>query len=208
MIAVGARALSQVFTETGQLDAVLDISMSSAAALEPRLRQDRSGPEGWSVWGALLLTAALAAARDNDVGAAWGYLRRAGRAADRLRADATTCGPVSDPPTSPSTGSPSPSNSAMCPKPSGAPNRSTPLPSRPIYWNGAPACTSTWAAPTSSAVTTPPPPPCSARPKNSAPEEVHYSVPVREALREMLKREHRYATPELRPLARRTGIIS
>jgi hypothetical protein len=41
-----------------------------------------------------------------------------------------------------------------------------------------------------------------------APEEVHYSVPVREALREMLKREHRYATPELRPLARRSGIIS
>jgi hypothetical protein len=37
---------------------------------------------------------------------------------------------------------------------------------------------------------------------------VHYSVPVREALREMLKREHRYATPGLRPLARRTGIIS
>ena len=28
-----------------------------------------------------------------------------------------------------------------------------------------------------------------------APEEVHYSVPVREALREMLKREHRYTTP-------------
>jgi hypothetical protein len=41
-----------------------------------------------------------------------------------------------------------------------------------------------------------------------APEEMHYSVPVREALREMLKREHRYATPELRPFARRTGIIS
>ena len=41
-----------------------------------------------------------------------------------------------------------------------------------------------------------------------APEEVHYSVPVREALREMLRREHRYTTPELRPLARRTGIIS
>jgi hypothetical protein len=41
-----------------------------------------------------------------------------------------------------------------------------------------------------------------------APEEVHYSVPVREALREMLKREHRYATPELRPLAQRTGILS
>jgi hypothetical protein len=45
-----------------------------------------------------------------------------------------------------------------------------------------------------------------------APEEVHYSVPVRvpvrEALREMLKREHRYPTPDLRPLPRRTGIIS
>jgi hypothetical protein len=87
LIAVGARALSQVFTETGQLDAALDISLSSAAALEPRLRQNGSGPEAWSVWGALRLTAALAAARDNDIGAAWGYLRRAGRAADRIRAD-------------------------------------------------------------------------------------------------------------------------
>jgi hypothetical protein len=85
--APGAQALSQVFTETGQLDAALDISLSSAAALEPRLREDRDGPEEWSVWGALLLTAALAAARDNDLGAAWDYLRRAGRAADRIRAD-------------------------------------------------------------------------------------------------------------------------
>ena len=87
LVAVGARALTQVFTETGQLDAALDISLSSAAALEPRLREDRSGPQAWSVWGALLLTAALAAARDNDTGAAWDYLRRAGRAADRLGAD-------------------------------------------------------------------------------------------------------------------------
>jgi hypothetical protein len=38
--------LSQVFTETGQLDAALDISLSSAAALEPSLRGDRSGPQG------------------------------------------------------------------------------------------------------------------------------------------------------------------
>jgi transcriptional regulator with XRE-family HTH domain len=70
LVAVGARALSQVFTETGQLDAALEISLRSAAALEPRLRQEGSGPEEWSVWGALLLTAALAAARDNDIGAA------------------------------------------------------------------------------------------------------------------------------------------
>jgi hypothetical protein len=46
------------------------------------------------------------------------------------------------------------------------------------------------------------------RAEKLAAEEVHYSVPVREALREMLKREHRYATPELRPLARRAGVIS
>jgi hypothetical protein len=41
-----------------------------------------------------------------------------------------------------------------------------------------------------------------------APEEVHYSVAVREALREMLKREHRYATPELRRSRGEPGIIS
>lgn len=65
----------------------MQTSLSSAAALEPTLRGDRSGPQGWSVWGALLLTAALAAARDNDIGAASDYLRRANRAADHLHAD-------------------------------------------------------------------------------------------------------------------------
>jgi transcriptional regulator with XRE-family HTH domain len=170
LIAVGARALSQVFTETGQLDAALDISLSSAAALEPRLRGDRSGPQGWSVWGALLLTAALAAARDNDIGAASDYLRRAGRAADHLHADRNDLWTSFGPPMSPSTASQSPSNSAMSPKPSGGPSRSIPQPFRPTCWNGAHRSSSTWAAPTSNAAMTPPPPPSSGRPKNSPPK--------------------------------------
>jgi hypothetical protein len=39
------------------------------------------------VWAALLLTAAIAAARDNDIGAPSDYLRRAGQAADHIHAD-------------------------------------------------------------------------------------------------------------------------
>jgi hypothetical protein len=46
------------------------------------------------------------------------------------------------------------------------------------------------------------------QPEELAPEAVHYSIPVRETPREMLKQERPYTTPELRPLARRTGTIS
>jgi hypothetical protein len=208
LVAVGARALSQVFTETGQLDAALDISLSSAAALEPRLRGDRSGPEGWSVWGALLLTGALAAARDNDLGAAWDYLRRAGRAADRIRADRndlwTSFGPtnvaihgiavaVELGDVAETIRRAEQVNTTALP-PELLERRASVLIDLGRGYvqrrdDAAAAAVFRQA-------------------EELAPEEVHYSVPVREALREMLRREHRYATPELRPLARRTGIIS
>jgi hypothetical protein len=41
-----------------------------------------------------------------------------------------------------------------------------------------------------------------------APEAVRYQVIVKEMLRELLRREHRASTPQLRPLAARVGIIS
>jgi hypothetical protein len=40
-----------------------------------------------------------------------------------------------------------------------------------------------------------------------APEAVRYQVIVKEMLRELLRREHRASTPQLRPLAARVGII-
>jgi transcriptional regulator with XRE-family HTH domain len=208
LIAVGARALSQVFTETGQLDAALDISLSSAAALEPSLRGDRSGPQGWSVWGALLLTAALAAARDNDIGAASDYLRRAGRAADHLHADRndlwTSFGPTSVAIHGISVTVELGDVSETIRRAEQVNTTSLPADLRErraqvfidlgrayVQRRDDAAATTVFR-----------------QAEELAPEEVHYSVPVREALREMLKREHRYATPELRPLARRTGIIS
>jgi transcriptional regulator with XRE-family HTH domain len=207
LIAVGARALSQVFTETGQLDVALDISLGSAAALEPRLRDDRGGPEGWSVWGALLLTAALAAARDNDIGAAWDYLRQAERAANRIHADRndlwTSFGPTNvaihgisvavelgDVPETIRRAE----QISTATLPADLLERRaqvlTDLGRAYVQRRDDAAATAVFR-----------------QAEDLAPEEVHYSVPVREALREMLKREHRYATPELRPLARRTGII-
>ena len=208
LIAVGARALSQVFTETGQLDAALDISLSSAAALEPTLRGDRSGPQGWSVWGALLLTAAIAAARDNDIGAASDYLRRASRAADHLHADRndlwTSFGPTNV------------AIHGISVAVELGDVTETIRRAEQVNTTALPADLLERRAQVfidlgrayvqrrdDAAATT-----VFRQAEELAPEEVHYSVPVREALREMLKREHRYATPELRPLARRTGIIS
>jgi transcriptional regulator with XRE-family HTH domain len=208
LVAVGARALSQVFTEGGQLDAALDISLSSAAALEPRLRGDRSGPEGWSVWGALMLTAALAASRDNDVGATWDYLRRAERAAEHLGTDRndlwTSFGPtnvaIHGVSVTVELGDVAETieraeriNTATLPAAllERRSNVFIDLGRAYVQRRDDAAATAVFR-----------------QAEELAPEEVHYSVPVREALREMLKREHRYATPELRPLALRTGIIS
>lgn len=207
LVAVGARALSQVFTETGQLDAALDISLSSAAALEPQLRGDRSGPEGWSVWGALLLTAALAAARDNDLSAAWDYLRRAGRAADHINADRndfwTSFGPTNVAIHGISVAVELGDVTETIRRAEQV--NTTALPAdllerrAAVFIDLGRAYVQRRDDAAASAVFR--------QAEELAPEEVHYSVPVREALREMLKREHRYATPELRPLARRTGII-
>jgi hypothetical protein len=41
-----------------------------------------------------------------------------------------------------------------------------------------------------------------------APETVRFNVVVYELLREMLKREHRASTPQLRPLAERVGVLA
>lgn len=208
LVAVGARALSQVFTETGQLDAALDISLSSAAALEPQLREDRGGPQGWSVWGALLLTAALAAARDNDIGAAWDYLRRARQAADRIRADRndlwTSFGPTNVAIHGVSVAVEL-GDVAETIRLAEQVNTTT-LPAdllerrANVFIDLGRAYVQRRDDAAATAVFR--------QAEALAPEEVHYSVPVREALREMLKREHRYATPELRPLAQRTGILS
>jgi transcriptional regulator with XRE-family HTH domain len=208
LVAVGARALSQVFTESGRLDAALDISLSSAAALEPRLRSDRSGPEGWSVWGALMLTAALAASRDNDIGATWDYLRRAERAAEHLGADRnnlwTSFGPtnVAIHGVSVTVELGDVAETIECAERI----NTTALPAdllerrSNVFIDLGRAYVQRRDDAAATAVFR--------QAEQLAPEEVHYSVPVREALREMLKREHRYATPELRPLARRTGVIS
>ena len=206
LVAVGARALSQVFTETGQLDAALEISLSSAAALEPRLRQEGSVPEEWSVWGALLLTAALAAARDNDIGAASDYLRRAARAADQIRGDRndlwTSFGPTNVAIHGISVAvelGDVPETIRRAEQVNTATLPADLLERRAqVLIDLGRAYVQRRDDAAASAVFR--------QAEELAAEEVH-SVPVREALREMLKREHRYATPELRPLAQRTGII-
>jgi hypothetical protein len=40
-----------------------------------------------------------------------------------------------------------------------------------------------------------------------SPQLVRYDQPTRDVLTELLRREHRPSTPELRPLAHRAGVI-
>ncbi len=208
LVAVGARALTQVFTETGQLDAALDISLSSAAALEPRLRETRSGPEAWSVW-VRCCSPPPWPPRGTTMSARPGIT--CGGLSERPTGSAptaTTCGPVSGRPTSAIHGiavavelGDVPETIRRAEQVNTAPLPADLLERRAnVFIDLGRAYVQRRDDAAATAVF--------GQAEELAPEEVHYSVPVREAPREMFKREHRYATPELRPLARRTGVIS
>ena len=85
LVAASSFRLSHAFLAGGQLQQARHAAGTAARALEGRLAE---GPkELISLWGALNLVSAIAAARQNDPEAAWGCLGRAEVAARRLGAD-------------------------------------------------------------------------------------------------------------------------
>src|SRR2546425_2963332 len=84
-VAVGARALGLVFMAEGRLGQADTIVMTGLRGVESYLGKGDS--RYWSVWGALLLVAALIAARNGDGPAVAEYMREAGRAARYLGSD-------------------------------------------------------------------------------------------------------------------------
>jgi transcriptional regulator with XRE-family HTH domain len=74
-----ARAMALVFLAQGRMAQARDLTVTAAAALEPGLRTDE--PDRWAVWGSLMATAAVVAARQNEAAATAELIHEAERAA-------------------------------------------------------------------------------------------------------------------------------
>jgi hypothetical protein len=96
LLAASSYRLANVFLPTGRLVEAKEVALSAAAGLDGR--HDASGAH-LAMWGSLLLTAALAAARQGDASQAWELLGEGKGAARRLGAEHadlnTIFGPVS-----------------------------------------------------------------------------------------------------------------
>jgi transcriptional regulator with XRE-family HTH domain len=81
MVATARRRLALARMREGWLDDSGAVCSDAADAIAPT---DATSGAGWSLWGSLLLTQAVAAARKGDVAEAWRLLRHARAAADRV----------------------------------------------------------------------------------------------------------------------------
>ncbi len=81
MVGSARRRLAFSMMREGWLDDTGRVCSDAADAIAPT---DTASVEGWSVWGSLLLTEAVAAARKDDLAAARSTLRDARAAADRV----------------------------------------------------------------------------------------------------------------------------
>jgi transcriptional regulator with XRE-family HTH domain len=206
LMAVSARAVGQVFMSAGRLDEADSVSTAALTALEPRL--GNPSPEHLSVWGALLLTRAMIAARKNDRPAAQQFIREAQAIASRLGQDRndfwTIFGPTNVAIHAVSVdvelGDPA---AGLRKAPNVDPSRLSPeLVERRVYHMIDVARGYAQQRNDAAAVLT------LLEAERVAPEEVRFHVIVPELLRELLKRERRAATPGLRPLAARVGVLS
>ena len=206
LMAVSARAVGQVFMSAGRLEEADSVSAAALTALEPRL--GNPSPEHLSVWGALLLTRAMIAARKNDRPTARQFIRDAQAIAGRLGQDRndfwTIFGPTNVAIHAVSVdvelGDPA---AGLRKAPSVDPSRLSPeLVERRVYHMIDVARGYAQQRNDAAAVLT------LLEAERVAPEEVRFHVIVPELLRELLKRERRAATPGLRPLAARVGVLS
>jgi transcriptional regulator with XRE-family HTH domain len=84
LTAAASYRLANVFLSAGRLEETRDVALRAAATLEPSLG---SSPAQLAMWGALLLTAALAAAQQGAAAPAWELFGAAAVAARQLRHD-------------------------------------------------------------------------------------------------------------------------
>lgn len=204
LAAVGAYRLSYVFISRRHPAAAAELAMGAAHALERRMRPGT--PDELSVYGGLHLAAATAAAAEYDRSAVPRFLRHAQRAADRLGADrnlhGTAFGPtnvaihtvstavaVGDAQTAVATGE----DLDVDALPDGLVGRRA-----QVQLDVARAYTQRRMD--AAAVNT------LLDAERIAPQLVRYDPSTADVLVELLRREHRRSTPDLRPLAQRAGV--
>jgi transcriptional regulator with XRE-family HTH domain len=205
LMAVSARAVGQVFMSAGRLDEAERVSTAALTTLEPGL--GNASPQHLSVYGALLLTRAIIAARKNDRATADQFIREAEATARRLGQDRndfwTIFGPTNVAIHAVSVdvelGDPA---AGLRKAPHVEPSRLAPeLVERRVYHLIDLARSYVQQRNDAAAVLT------LLEAERAAPEEVRYHVIVPEMLRELLKRERRAVTPGLRALAARVGVL-
>lgn len=205
LAAVGAYRLAYVFVSRGDPDVAGELAMGAAHTLERRMRPGT--PEELSVYGGLHLAAATAAAAEYDRAAVCRFLRQAQRAADRLGRDANHHGTAFGPTnvaihtlsTSVKTGD------AKAAVASGemldVAHLSAGLVGRRAQVHLDMARAYTLTRQDAAAVNT------LLEAERIAAELVRHDPSTATVLTELLRREHRRSTPELRPLAQRAGIV-
>jgi transcriptional regulator with XRE-family HTH domain len=205
LLAASAYQLGHVFLRAGRVEQALGVTMAAARALEPGLAA--ATPAHLSAWGALHLTAVIAVARQDDRVAVRQLLGEARATADRLGQDRndfwTAFGPTNVALHEVSTavelgdaGEVVRKGEALDPA-----RFSAGLLGRRSQVFIDLARGYTQQRKDAAAVN------MLLEAERAAPEAVRYQVIVKEMLRELLKREHRASTPQLRPLAARVGII-
>ncbi|GHC89779.1 hypothetical protein GCM10007079_35540 [Nocardiopsis terrae] len=203
LTAVGAYRLAYVFISRGRPTEAAELAMGAASALERRMRPGT--PEELSVYGGLHLAAATAAAAEFDRAAVPRFLRQARRAATRLGGDYNLHGTAFGPTnvaihtisTSVAIGD------ARTAVEAGEDLDVGTLPAG-LVGRRAQVCLDLARAYTqrrqdAAAVHT------LLDAERLAPELIRYHPGTAGVLTELLRREHRRSTPELRPLASRAG---
>jgi hypothetical protein len=204
LAAASAWRMSYMITGRKHPQEALDLAMTAAAALERKTRAP--SPERLSLYGALHLAAATAAAASFDRATAQSLLGTARGIADRTGEAnhlGTAFGPVNvaihaisaslklgDPRTATQTGE----ALDLAAMPAGLVGRRTQV---NLDLARAYAMTRKDAAAVNLLLAA----------ERLSPQLVRYDLATRDVLTELLRREHRPSTPELRPLAHRAGVI-
>ncbi|WP_308210283.1 helix-turn-helix domain-containing protein [Nocardiopsis dassonvillei] len=203
LAAVGAYRLSYVFISRGNPDVAAELAMGAAHALERRMRPGT--PEELSVYGGLHLAAATAAAAEYDRAAVPRFLAQAQRVADRLGQDLNLHGTAFGP-TNVAIHTISTSVKTGDAKTAVAAGEALSVEHLPAGLVGRRAqvhldvaCAYTQTRQDAAAVNT------LLEAERIAPELVRHDPAAGRVLTELLRREHRRSTPELRPLAQRAG---
>ncbi|GAA0972785.1 helix-turn-helix transcriptional regulator [Nocardiopsis tropica] len=204
LAAVGAYRLSYVFISRGNPDVAAELAMGAAHALERRMQPGT--PEELSVYGGLHLAAATAAAAEYDRAAVPRFLRQAQRAADRLGADLNLHGTAFGP-TNVAIHTISTSVKVGDARAAVAAGEALDVAQLPAGLVGRRAqvhldvaCAYTQTRQDAAAVNT------LLEAEKIAAELVRHDPSTAAVLTELLRREHKRSTPELRPLAQRAGV--